>query len=89
MRPKALRKLGNLAEEWRVGIATAGVETTRHRPGATYYATVDYAQTNRVLRRLDLQTSDTFVEVGAGKGRVLCLAPNAEGGGGGMCPASR
>ena len=44
------------------------------KPGAVYYASVPYFQTRKVLKRLDLQPSDIFVDVGAGKGRVLCLA---------------
>jgi SAM-dependent methyltransferase len=35
---------------------------------------VSYADTRRVLRALHLQPSDIFIDVGAGKGRVLCLA---------------
>jgi hypothetical protein len=69
-----VRKLRNLAEEWRIGIATGGSESTRYRPGAVFYATVDYSETRRVLRRLALRPDDTFVDVGAGKGRALCLA---------------
>ena len=74
MRPRVLRKLSNLANEWHIGIATGGLETARYRPGAVFYATIDYGDTRRVLRQLDLKLDDTFVDVGAGKGRVVCLA---------------
>jgi SAM-dependent methyltransferase len=74
MLPEPLRKLGNLAQDRRLGVRTRGAETTVTRPGAVYYATADYAATRRVLRRLDLQRDDVFVDVGAGKGRVLCCA---------------
>src|SRR5262245_17113716 len=35
---------------------------------------MDYTSTWRVLRHLALQPSDVFVDVGCGKGRVLCCA---------------
>src|SRR5262249_10001971 len=45
-----------------------------YKSNATHYASASYADTRQVLQRLDLQRSDTFVDIGAGKGRVLCLA---------------
>jgi SAM-dependent methyltransferase len=68
-----LRKLANNVEDrWR-GISTGGIAQT-DKVGAFHYATESYADTRRVLRALDLQPSDVFIDVGAGKGRVLCLA---------------
>src|SRR5262245_4613720 len=68
-----LQKLANNVEDrWR-GISTGGIVQT-DKVGAVHYATVSYADTRRVLRALDLQPSDIFIDVGAGKGRVLCLA---------------
>ena len=68
-----LRKLYDLAQDWLLGISTLGVVPT-DKPDAVYYAGVSYPETRKVLKRLDLQPSDIFVDVGAGKGRVLCLA---------------
>lgn len=56
-----------------LGIDTRGT-VSGNRPGAVYYATVDYSATFEALKHLDLRVSDTFVDVGSGKGRVLCLA---------------
>ena len=68
-----LRRLANNAEDrWR-GISTGGIAQT-DKVGAFHYATESYADTRGVLRALDLQPSDIFIDVGAGKGRVLCLA---------------
>ena len=75
---RTLRRAENLAHERLIGIDTGGVETTRFRPDAVFYATVDYGPTRRILRELLLEPDDTFVEVGAGKGRVLCLAARNE-----------
>jgi len=68
-----LRRLADLTQDWQLGISTRGLATT-DKPGAVYYASVNYAETRELLRRLKLEPSDTFVDVGAGKGRVLCLA---------------
>jgi SAM-dependent methyltransferase len=68
-----LRKLANNAEDWWRGISTGGIAQT-DKVDAVHYASVSYAETREVLRSLDLQPSDIFVDVGAGKGRVLCLA---------------
>jgi histone methylation protein DOT1 len=70
---RALQSLTNFMEDWRLGILTRGIVPT-DKPGAVHYATVGYNETRKVLRRLDLKPADTFVDVGAGKGRVLCLA---------------
>ncbi len=66
-------RLKNLSQEWLLGISTRGFAPAP-RPDAVHYATISYSDTREVLRRLDLQPTDTFVDVGAGKGRVLCLA---------------
>lgn len=68
-----LQRLANLAHDWLLGISTRGAVPT-DKPDAVYYATVNYSETRQVLQRLNLQPSDVFVDVGAGKGRVLCLA---------------
>jgi SAM-dependent methyltransferase len=68
-----LRKLSNLADELRLGISTRGI-VPADKPDAVHYASAGYSDTRQVLQRLHLQPSDTFVDIGAGKGRVLCLA---------------
>jgi SAM-dependent methyltransferase len=67
------RKLANNAEDRWLGTSTGGIAQT-DKVGAVHYATVSYADTRRVLRAIDLRPSDIFIDVGAGKGRVLCLA---------------
>src|SRR3954454_4827340 len=67
------QKLANYCEEWQLGIQTRGTALS-NKADAVYYATVSYAQTRQVLQRLHLDETDVFVDVGAGKGRVLCLA---------------
>ena len=68
-----IKKLANLARDWRLGISTRGTAATT-RAGGVFYASVNYDDTIEVLRRLELRPSDVFIDVGAGKGRVLCLA---------------
>jgi hypothetical protein len=59
-----LQKLANNAEDrWR-GISTGGIAQT-DKVGAVHYATESYADARWVLRALDLQPSDTFIDVGA------------------------
>ena len=66
-------RLNNLWWERRLGVSTRGVVPTDH-PDSVHYATMGYATVWRVLRRLDLQPADVFVDIGSGKGRVLCCA---------------
>ncbi|MDB5540724.1 MAG: hypothetical protein JWQ89_2451 [Devosia sp.] len=54
-------------------IATRGTMETGI-PDAAIYATVDYAQIRDVLTSLAIGSSDVFVDVGCGRGRVLCCA---------------
>lgn len=68
-----LWRLHNLYWELRLGISTHGIVDTEI-PDASHYATMRYATINRILDRLSLQPADVFVDVGSGKGRVLCLA---------------
>lgn len=43
-------------------------------PDSVHYATMSYASIRDVLRHLALDSSDVFVDIGSGKGRVLCCA---------------
>jgi len=68
-----LKKLVDLSQDWQLGTSTRGLAATG-KAGAVYYASGNYSETRELLRRLNLKPLDTFVDVGAGKGRVLCLA---------------
>src|SRR3954452_4600072 len=73
MRTLALDRLNNLWWEYRLGISTRGRTPVNH-PDSVHYATMRYSTIWSVLNHLDLQPSDVFVDVGSGKGRVLCCA---------------
>jgi SAM-dependent methyltransferase len=66
-------RLDNLRHEVRLGISTRGVVGVEH-PDAAYYATMSYPAIRRALRGLALGPGDVFVDIGCGKGRVLCCA---------------
>jgi SAM-dependent methyltransferase len=67
-------RLNNLWWELRLGVSTRGWAAPPDHPGAAHYATMSYATVRGVLRHLALGPSDVFVDIGSGKGRVLCLA---------------
>jgi SAM-dependent methyltransferase len=66
-------KLLNMSEDWLLNIDSRGVSPSS-KPGYIYYASIDYYLIRNVLQRLELRASDVFVDIGAGKGRVICLA---------------
>jgi SAM-dependent methyltransferase len=66
-------RLNNLWWERRLAVSTRGVVPTDH-PDSVHYATMGYPTVFKILRQLDLQPSDVFVDIGCGKGRVLCCA---------------
>jgi cyclopropane fatty-acyl-phospholipid synthase-like methyltransferase len=66
-------RLNNLWWEYRLGVSTRGIVPTDH-PDSVHYATMSYATVWTVLRHLHLSPADVFVDVGSGKGRVLCCA---------------
>ncbi len=66
-------RLNNLYWERKLGISTQGLHDTDF-PDANHYATMCYSTINRVLQRLFLAPSDILVDIGCGKGRVLCCA---------------
>jgi SAM-dependent methyltransferase len=66
-------RLNNFLWETRLGIATRGrVESARS--DSLECQSTAYSGVNRVLRHLSLQPSDVFVDIGCGKGRVVCCA---------------
>jgi len=59
--------------ETALGISTRGVIDTDHAD-SYHYATMAYATIGRVLDQLALKPDDVFVDIGCGKGRVVCAA---------------
>ena len=71
--PRARTKLSNLYWEHRLGISTRGVVPVAH-PDSVHYATISYPRLWPILDHLVLRPSDVFIDIGSGKGRVLCCA---------------
>jgi SAM-dependent methyltransferase len=67
-------KLHSAAMELYLGIRTSGSE--RVPAGAVFipYVPIPYRAIGPILSRLNLGPNDVFVDVGCGKGRVLCCA---------------
>ncbi|MGN6488355.1 MAG: class I SAM-dependent methyltransferase [Devosia sp.] len=70
---KGLRRVENIRAEMTLGINTRGILET-DIPDAQIYGTVDYPHVRSVLAALALTPSDVFIDVGCGRGRVLCCA---------------
>ena len=70
---QARTRLNNAYWEKRLGISTRGTVQVDHFDSARY-ATLSYSLIWRILDHLALGPSDTFVDIGSGKGRVLCCA---------------
>jgi cyclopropane fatty-acyl-phospholipid synthase-like methyltransferase len=66
-------RLGNAFWEKALGISTRGVVDVDYTD-AVHYASMPYATIWNLLRQLELGPDDTFVDVGCGRGRVLCCA---------------
>jgi SAM-dependent methyltransferase len=66
-------RLDNLRWERRMGISTRGIVPTDH-PDSVHYGTMGYRTISGILDHLDLGSADVFVDIGSGKGRVLCCA---------------
>lgn len=66
-------RLGNLWWEARLSVRTRGVIDVQHSD-AYHYATMSYRTIFQVLDHLQLGPHDSFVDIGCGKGRVLCCA---------------
>jgi cyclopropane fatty-acyl-phospholipid synthase-like methyltransferase len=66
-------RLSDRAWERRLNIRTQGsVEV--NAPDANRYATFAYGSVFRVLDALELQPDDVYIDIGSGKGRVVCCA---------------
>jgi SAM-dependent methyltransferase len=70
---RALSRVGNVWWDTWLGIETGGVVPIEH-PDSVHYATMSYSTIWSILDHLALRPSDVFVDVGSGKGRVLCCA---------------
>lgn len=66
-------RLNNLFWETALGISTRGIVDVHH-PDSYHYASMSYSTIRNVLNFLLLQKEDVMVDIGCGKGRVLCLA---------------
>jgi 16S rRNA G966 N2-methylase RsmD len=70
-------RLHNLYWERKFDITTNGVLDVNF-PDANHYATMCYSTIHRVLDHLSLTPSDVFLDLGSGKGRVLCCAAHRQ-----------
>jgi SAM-dependent methyltransferase len=70
---RQVARIGNLLWERRLGIDTRGHVAVDH-PDSSDYASIGYGLVDRVIRHMRLGPADVFVDVGSGKGRVLCMA---------------
>lgn len=66
-------RLHNIWSEQRLGISTRGVLEIDHAD-SVHYATMGYGLVGRILDHLQLRPDDVFVDIGCGRGRVLCCA---------------
>lgn len=68
-----LRKIASTANdslnEWSLGVATVGEETARPERTPTSYRII-----RRIIGALHPASTDHFVDIGCGRGRVLCVA---------------
>ena len=64
----------NALWEYRLGINSRGISKTLTDSDSHNYATISYLEIMPILRSLSLKSSDVFVDLGCGKGRVLCCA---------------
>jgi precorrin-6B methylase 2 len=70
---RVLTRADNLLSELRLGVRTSGTVEAQHED-AVYYAAIGYRVIRTVLSQLALRPDDVFVDIGCGKGRVLCCA---------------
>jgi SAM-dependent methyltransferase len=75
---KPLVKMHNMVWECRLGIHSRGIVFTRKQMDNKHYATSPYSFIMQILRSLNMVPSDVFVDIGCGKGRVLCCASRFE-----------
>jgi SAM-dependent methyltransferase len=76
MRP--LVKMHNMAWECKLGIHSRGIVFTKKQMDYKHYATSPYNFIMRILHSLNMERRDVFVDIGCGKGRVVCCASRFE-----------
>ena len=68
-------RMENMFWEYRLGITTRGLAGVHSADDEhIHYGTVPYRNINTILDHLQLGHNDVFVDIGCGKGRVLCCA---------------
>ncbi len=67
------KRLNNLFWEYRLGVSTRGIVDIDN-PDSYHYATMFYSTIQKMVRFLNLQPTDVVVDIGSGRGRVLCCA---------------
>lgn len=70
---EAPKRINNLWWEYRLGISTRGLVPVDHFDSCPY-GTMSYSNVWKILDHLELGSSDVFVDIGSGKGRILCCA---------------
>jgi len=68
-----LNRTCDLFWEARLGIHTTGGALVQH-PDARHYGCLAYDTYFKIFNRLELQPADVVVDLGCGKGRVVCVA---------------
>lgn len=69
----AYNRLADRVAEQKLAIETQGPKNVDF-PDAKMYAYVAYRSIFKILHRLQLRPDDVFVDIGCGKGRVVCCA---------------
>src|SRR3972149_6626071 len=60
--------------EFKLGIDSRGIVHSSAQSDYHHYSTISYHEIMMILRSLSFRLSDAFVDIGCGKGRVLCCA---------------
>ncbi len=66
-------KIINFYHDNKFGIKTSGVVEVQNQD-SVHYATFSYHTIFHILNHLKFNKSDIFIDLGCGKGRVLCCA---------------
>jgi SAM-dependent methyltransferase len=69
----AHNRIADRLRERRLGIRTIG-NVMIHLPDAHLYGTFAYRSVFRILHHMNMKPDDVFVDIGCGKGRIVCCA---------------
>ncbi len=75
---KLLLRFDSMLWEYKLGVSTRGLLSACAKPDSIHYGSISYHTVMEILRSLSLKPSDVFVDIGCGKGRVLCCASRFE-----------